>query len=229
MSDLTIIYLTTNELPEEWTAYHKKVLLEAVGNSPLITISKKPLDFGVNILQTEPKSMSNIYWQLLKGAKLATTKYIAVAEDDTLYHKEHFEHRPKDRSFAYNMNHWSLFTWKSINNPKPTYSWRNRKGNYCMIAERELVIEALEERFTKYPDGTPDRITGEMGRPMVENNLGITRRPSSEFYTTISVINFNHDGGSDDLQQRHRKRLGMIRAYDIPFWGKAKDLVKHFK
>src|SRR3990167_7580897 len=95
MNDLTIIFLTNNELPESWTAYHKKVLLDAVGKVPLITISRKPLDFGINILQTEPKSPSNVYWQLLRGAKLAMTKYIAVAEDDTLYCSEHFSFRPK--------------------------------------------------------------------------------------------------------------------------------------
>lgn len=230
--DTTILFLTTNELPADWTAYHKKVLLEATKDFPVITMSMKPMGLdgaGMNVLQDEPKSMSNIYWQILRGAKIATTKYIAIAEDDTLYPREHFLHVPKPGTFAYNMNHWSLFTWKYEAHPEPTYSWRNRKGNYTMIAERKLVIEALEERFKKYPNGTPDKITGEMGRAMVERNLGITLRESSEFYTTISIINFNHEGGTDDLQQRRRKRLGYIRAYDIPFWGKSADLVKKFK
>ncbi len=229
MSDTTILFLTTNELPADWTAFHRNILLEATAGHEIISLSMKPMDLGLNILQTEPKSMSNIYWQLLKGAKAAKTKYIAVAEDDTLYPKEHFLHIPKPGTIAYNMNHWSLFTWTYQAHPNDTmYSWRNRKGNYCMIAERNLVIEALEERFAKFPNGTPDNITGEMGRPMVERNMGITLREASEFYTTISVINFNHDGASDDLQIRHRKRLGMIRAYDIPYWGKAADLVKKF-
>lgn len=229
MKDTTVIFLTTNELPEAWTAFHKKTLIEAIGDSKLITISRKPMNFGLNVLQTEPKSPSNVYWQLLKGARMANTKYVAVAEDDTLYHYEHFLQVPKPGEFGYNMNHWSLFTWTSEHNPRPTYSWRNRKGNYTLIAERELVIEALEERFAKYPNGTPDKITGEMGREMVERNMGITIRQSSEFYTTVSVINFNHDiVAMDDLQKRHRKRLGMIRAYDIPYWGKADELVKKF-
>src|SRR3990167_5544782 len=103
MKQTTVIYLTTNELPPDWPAYHKKELLEAVDGAPLITMSMKPLDFGLNVIQTEPKSMSNIYWQLLKGAKLAKTKYVAVAEDDALYPREHFLQIPKPGTFAYNM------------------------------------------------------------------------------------------------------------------------------
>lgn len=221
MNDLTAIFLTNNEVPESWAAFHRSVLLKELDGTPLITMSRKPMDLGINILQDKPKSLSNIYWQLLRAAKIAKTDYIAVVEDDSLYPREHFLYRPRKDRIGYNMNHWSLFTWGT-----PTYSWRNRRGNYTMLSYRKLVIEALEERFKKYPDGTPERITGEIGRPMVERNMGITLRPVEEFETTVGIINFNHSNASDDLQLRQRKSLGEIRAYDIPFWGKAEALVK---
>lgn len=221
--DITAIFLTQNEVPEKWMEFHNRVLLEALDGAPLITLSRKPMPHlpGINILQDKPKSVSNIYYQLLRGAKIAITDYIAVVEDDTLYCKEHFLYRPSKNKIGYNMNHWSLFTWGT-----PTYSWRNRRGNYSMLSYRKLVIEALEERFAKYPNGTPDRITGEIGRPMVERNMGITLRDVEEFETTVSIINFNHSSATDDLQKRQRKSLGEIRAYNVPFWGKASDLVK---
>ena len=222
--DITAIFLTNNEVPEKWAEFHKKCLLEALDGAPLITMSRKPMNLGKNVLQDKPKSMSNIYRQLLRGAKMATTDYIAVTEDDTLYSKEHFQQRPKKNCIGYNMNHWHLFTWGA-----PMYSWRNRRGNYSMLSYRKLVIEALEERFAKYPNGTPDRITGEIGRPMVERNMGITLRPVEEFETTVSIINFNHSNASDRLQLRQRKSLGEIRANSIPYWGEASELVKHFK
>lgn len=224
MEDITAIFITNNNLPEEWVKFHRKVLLQALGKIPLITISRKPMDLGTNIIQTEPSSPSNVYWQLLRGAKLATTEYIAVVEDDTLYPSEHFTFRPSKDKIGYNMNHMSLFTW----DPE-MYSWRNRRGNYSMLSNRELVIECLEERFAKWPKGTPDNRTGELGRHMVERNLGITLRDVEEFYSKVSIINFNHDMGMDDLQQRHRKSHGPIRAYDIPYWGKATELAKYFK
>ena len=225
MNDITILFLTCNDLHAEWEKYHQGVLLEAAQGAPIITLSMKPTNFGnLNILQDKPKSLSNIYYQILRGAKIATTDYIGIAESDTLYPKEHFMQRPSKDKIGYNMNHWSLFTWG-----KPTYSWRNRRGNYSMLSYRKLVIEALEERFAKYPNGTPDKITGELGRPMVERNLGITLREVEEFETTVGLVNFNHPNASDDLQLRQRKSLGEIRCYDIPKWGRAEDLVKHWK
>ncbi|KKR03303.1 MAG: hypothetical protein UT26_C0004G0005 [Microgenomates group bacterium GW2011_GWC1_39_12] len=225
MSDITAIFLTQNEVPESWAAYHRGVLLESLNGAPLIIMSRKPMDWGtINMIQDKPKSLSNIYWQLLRAAKASTTDYVAVVEDDSLYPFEHFLQRPNKNCIGYNMNHWSVFT-----HGEPIYSWRNRRGNYSMLSYRKLVIEALEERFAKYPNGTPDNITGEIGRPMVEHNMGIALREVEEFETTVSIINFNHPYASDDLQLRQRKVHGHIRAYDIPLWGKASELIKRFK
>lgn len=223
-STLTIIFLTANRVPKKWAKFHKEKLLEAISSFPIITISREPLDWGTNIVQTEDYGISNIYFQLLKGAKMAKTDYIGVAEDDILYPKEHFEFRPPLDTFAYNMNRFNLFTWG-----KPTYFWKNRMANATLIAPRRLTIKALEERFTKHPNGTPGGITGELGRPNVEDKLGVTHQKSLWFSTDISVIKIDHEFGIDRLARTHRKGMGILRAYDIPYWGKAEDLVKEFR
>lgn len=229
MNEITAIFLTCNDLPEEWAKYHKEVLLKSLNGAPLIVMSQKEMEpWGGNVthvLQDAPKSFSNIYRQLLRGAKMATTDYIAVVEADTLYPPEHFLQRPRKGKIGYNMNFWHLFTWDK----KPIYSWRNRRGNYSMLSDRLYVIDALEERFAKWKDGTPDRMTGEIGRPMVEHNLNISVREVEEFETTVAVVNFQHPFGSDEMQQNERKRAGLVRAYDVPYWGRAEDLVKNFK
>lgn len=222
-ADLTIIMLTANRVPKKWAAYHKEKLIGAAGSSPIITISRKPLDWGINLLDTEPYTISNIYFQLLRGAKEATTDYIAVAEDDTLYPREHFEYRPPSDTFAYNMNRFGLFSWG-----KPTYFWKDRISNSTLIAPRKLTIDALEERFKKYPNGTPGGFTGELGRANIEDKLGVKRRKSIWFSTEISVVRIDHELGIDRLSRTHRKGMGILRAYDIPYWGKAEDLVKKF-
>lgn len=222
--DLTVIYLTASQIPEEFAQYQRGVLLDAIGDSALISVSRKPLSFGFNLLDTEEKSLSNIYRQILRAAKFATTPYIAIAEDDCLYHENHFNfYRPAEDTFAYDQNRFALFTWGD-----PMYSWRNRKSNCSLIAPTKLLIEALEERFAKWPDGTPENITGEVGRSMVEKNLGITRRKSVEVFAEVSIIQFNHENASEDRQVRHRKRLGQIKVYDIYYWRKAEDLLKHY-
>lgn len=222
-SNITIIMLTANKVPKKWALFHKEKLLEAAGSSPIITISREPLDWGTNILQTEEYGISNIYFQLLRGAKLATTDYIGVAEDDILYPREHFEYRPPADTFAYNKNRFNVFTWG-----KPVYFWKDRMGNSTLIAPRQLTIEALEERFNKYPNGTPEGLTGELGRPNIEDKLGVKRQKSLWFETEVSIIKIDHEYGMDRLARTHRKGRGPLQAYDIPYWGKAEDIIKKF-
>lgn len=224
MKDLTIIYLTASQIPETFAKYQRGILLEAIGDYPLISISREPLNFGTNVLDVGQKCLDNIYRQMLRGAKLAETDYVAIAEDDVLYSKEHFTfYRPNKDTFAYNQNRFALFNWGI-----PTYSWRNRKSNCSLIAPRKLMIEALEERFAKYPDAIPDKMVGELGRDRVEKNIGVTLRKSIEVFSEVSIVQINHRNGSDHTQFRRSKNLGPIKAYDIPFWGKASELIKHY-
>lgn len=222
LNDLTVIYLTANEVPEAWAQYQLDTLEIAIGeNTPLITISRKPIEYGINILDTEKKSIFNIYKQMLIGARLAQTPYIAVVEDDVLYSPEHFLFRPPHNAFAYDMNRLGLFTWKK----DPMYFWKNRVSNSMLIAPRDLTIEALEERFNS---PMAYKIHGELGRNNIEDKLGITPRKKIEYFSDISSIRFDHDFGYDHAARYHRKKEGPIKAFDIPVWGKASELVKKF-
>jgi len=217
MNDLTILFLTVNLVPEVWAEYNKKVLLEAIGDTPLITISKKPMDWGLNLIQDAEPSVNNIYRQILRASKIAATPYIAIAEDDTLYPKEHFQFRPSNmNTFAYDGHRWGLFTWG-----KPTYYHKSRISNAAMIAPRELVISALEERFRKYPNTH----IGELGK---EKGTTINRHNSEFFWPRYGMIFFSHRNGLDPTEKHKSKKMGAIQAYEIPFWGRADDLVKHW-
>jgi len=216
MNDLTILFLTVNKVPDSWVAYHKSVLLEAIGNTPIITISKKPMDWGINLIQDAEPSVSNIYKQVLRGAKLAITPYIAIAEDDTLYHKSHFEFRPPLDTFAYDFHRWGLFTWGV-----PTYYHKARISNAAMIAPRELVIKSLEERFEMYPENN----IGELGK---EKGTRLNRWNTTHYWSKVGMIFFSHRNSLDPTEQHKSKRMGTVRAFDIPYWGKSENLVTRF-
>ncbi len=220
MNDITIIFLTLNKVPLKWAKYHKKVLSEAIGDTPIITISKKPLKWGLNLTQ-KSEGHANVYRQILRGAKIAKTPYIAIAEDDTLYPKSHFtDFRPPTDTFAYDMNRWGILTWGS-----PRYFLKQQIANSTLIAPRDLTIEALEERFKK---GMPDKLCGELGKAKIERWLRVTPRKFVEFTTPTPVLCFTHTFGLDPLERRRRKRMWNIQAYDIPNWGKSWDIVKKF-
>jgi hypothetical protein len=230
MEDLTVIFLTINRVPEQWASYHRQMLLDAAGEHPIISVSRKPIDLGWNIIDEEPLSSSNIYWQLLRAAKLASTPFIAQAEDDTLYTKDHFNcFRPEMDTFAYNFTRWSLYTWGT-----PTYSWRHSPVGASLIAPREKFIQVLEERFAKYNGFIPTEFCSELGFRDWEKKHGFKQEKFAEFYSCDPIIQVNHDyfsfqnDGKEAVAKRHKKRMGFIRAFDIPVWGKAEDVVKKF-
>lgn len=236
--DLTCIFLTVNKVP--WMKFHNEKMLEAIGDYPLITISREPMDLpGVQMQQTEEQSHDNLFRQLLRGAKTAETPYVAMVEDDMLYSRDHFELRPPLDAFGYDWNMWRLFTWG-----EPTFHFKRRFCQGASILPRLYLIEALEERFAKW-DKIPHYLNGEVGYPMVDKRLGVTVRNSVVLYSKIPIVQIHHDYGTPgigrppsmvkpndttDLQARmRRKRMGMIRAYEIPHWGRSEDLVKHFQ
>lgn len=213
MKDITAIYYTAEFIPKSFSVHVRQILHEATKDIPLIFIYQ-PKD--------TPRSHLQIYRNALSGAKSATTKYIALCEDDILYHKEHFEYRPKAGIFAYNMSVWSIYTWVK----PPLFSYKDRRNLSQLICERDLFIEAMEERFAKYPDDSKTRIDiwSEPGK--YESNLGVTERQSEKFNTDVPNIAFSHETALSFLNLGKRKKLGALRVTALPYWGTAEEIIK---
>ena len=234
MDDLTIIYLTVNHMPYRWEQFHLGHLLVAIEDRPMVVISKEPMEIAnahaqarpdtQYLIQTGPPSAWNVYVQLLRGAALADTKYVAVAEDDTLYTRRHFsDFRPPDDAVAYDMSRWSVFSWTK----KPMYSAIRRHGNFTMIGPRQLVVDALEEREEKYPNGRRPGFGGEIGRPDVERRLHVRRNKLVEWHCIDPIVNLCHPQGLSPTYQNVQgldRKPGELKAWDIPHWGKAADI-----
>ena len=226
--DLTIIYYTANVLKESFAEKVRKQLLKASQGLPIISVSRKPLDFGDNIVEVAKESgVINIYKAILLGAKKAKTDYIALAEDDALYPEDHFNRfLPPEDIFAYNLTRWNIYTWS---NP-PFFSIKFRRILATLIAPRKLLVEAIEERFAKYSDTSkiPLKWMSEPGRAFYEQKLGVTPRKVMDFYTYSPVIVFSHpDAIGYELQGKH-KRANVIRALELPYWGTAQQVMKEY-
>ncbi len=225
-NDLTIIYYTANTIPRSFALNTEKQLLKAMADSrlqwhrpPLISISHIPMLFGDNKVVDLPQSHFNIYRQALIGAKVATTKWIALCEDDELYSPEHFKYRPKSKPFAYNLGYWGIYTWR-----EPMFHYKGRRNLGNLICEREAFIEAMEERFAKYPNPDPNDqhlkdIWAEPGK--YERQLGVTQRETESFYTLPPNIKFSHQTELSFAGLGTRKRAGDLQALELPYWGTA--------
>lgn len=235
-SDLTIIFLTAEEHPEYWMDFHWQHLMKAVGSYPLIISTTSQVKHtkyraaGWNvILQTEEYSHYSMYRQLLRAAKLATTPYIAVAESDVLYSPDHFSFfRPQPDEVAYDMSKWSLYTWR------PIFTMKRRPSNAFMIAPREYLIQALEERYGDNslisPERSKDRV-GEIGRHIHEKGLGLPLKKAVEVWCYNPSVIFQHMNALGTKQAHFplKKTLGEMKALEIPLWGRAEDLVKEYR
>lgn len=224
MGDLTVIYITANAMPEHWNRYQRERLTEAANGAPIISISRTPIEFGaIRLIDNYQKSYWNIYRQLRIGAEAATTAYVAMAEDDVLYTREHFsEFRPPADAVSYNRSRWSLFAWER----DPIYCLRNRVSNCSLIAPRYYLLDALWERERRWPNGyANDSVVGEVGREAIERTLGVSGRNAIEWWSTAPLVQLNHPSGTDERQRERWKKHGQLKAIEIPVWGKAKAIV----
>jgi hypothetical protein len=231
VSDLTVIFLTCNKMPRKWQEFHLGHLMRAVEDRPLIWISAEPPPTYFDradttyLFQDPPFCAWNVYRQMLRAARIADTKYVAVAEDDTLYTSRHFsDFRPKDDEIAYDMSRWSVFSWMA---EKAYFSEIRKHGNFMMSGPRKLIIKALEERERKWPQG--NTYCGEIGRREVETILGLKRNRLVEWHCIEASVNLAHPQGLSptyiNVRGRERKP-GEMKALSIPHWGSASAIAK---
>lgn len=220
-NDLTIIRYTANKLSNYFFNNTNEQLLKAAQNQPIITVSQEPMNVENNIVVDLPHHHLSIYKQALIGAKAAQTTFIALAEDDVLYSAEHFKYRPNYNKFAYNMNAWNVATWGE---PLFTQKLGGRKNLGNLICSKELFIHAMEERFLRWPNDDEVNLSLWAEPSKYEAQLDVSVRESEVFYTNPPNIMFSHETALSFSNLGTRKRLGEIRALEIPFWGKAGNI-----
>jgi hypothetical protein len=222
MNDLTLIYYTCNHIQGYFADSVREHLLRISEGLPIISISHRPLNLGNNICVGDIGiSTYNIYKQILIGAKEAKTKYICCVEDDCLYTKSHFSHRPPDdETFSYNTNRWNL-------DPSGVYFHRERAGMCMCIAPTKLLINTLEERFRKFPELLPkEKLTGfgEPGRDRTKKFMNEDVKIET-FKSVVPTVCFNHYTGLGGRRRIMAKDT--VVKYLLP-WGKAEDLWKEY-
>lgn len=229
--DLTLLHYTSNRLdhvnPRFAQIVRDQIVESAAGIYPIISISHEPMDFGENICIGErPRSHLGIYKSILIGAKAAKTDYVGMAEDDVLYDESHWRtHRPPPTRFAFNLNRWGLNCWVD----PPWFGYRSRIVLNQMLCPRELLIEAFEERFAKYPDPekTPLHYFAEPGR--YERLLGVKVREFEGYASPVPSVVFSHQAAFGYESVGQRKSIGEFPRKDLPYWGSAEKMLNLWK
>jgi hypothetical protein len=216
--DLTVILLTLNKTPRHWQKYYQKMLCEAIGDMPLVIVSKEPMDWDrpntQYALQEEPgvsqgERIHNIYTQLLKAVRMANTTYIAEVDDDCLYPSGHFDFfRPPLNKFSYNYTRWSINSWITT---EPFYYHSPHPDNPLFIAPRQKLLDCMES--VPYFDGKTTRF-------MLD---------AVSFYTIEPIVCIHHVNGLVDERIIRWKRPWPVRALSLPKWGAVQDVLKEWR
>jgi len=204
MSDLTVVYYTSNRENESFEARVRKRLALHAGDCPIISVSQKPVELGTNICVGDiGLSTRNAFWQLMTGCEAAKTKYVCTAESDFLYPPEFFLFRPPGPGLYFASHMYVLF---AHNRRKSSFRPKSHAEG-AMIAERDYAIYRIR-KFLEAQD------------PLADTTY-------LKFHTEIPLVTFKTGRGLSLKCPHSEVRARRLGA--LPFWGSAKNLRREYR
>jgi hypothetical protein len=203
------------------------------------------MDFGDNICVGDiGRSGLNIDIQIKAGLDKADTEFIAIAEHDCVYSKEHFDWVPPDNElFYYNTNNW-LLQYHSHGHPEfdGLFSTLCRKVQSQLIADRGAMLEATKQKIAILSDPAvkkawPERSRlGEPGTTEVEHAYKVFKYiglmdqwpaakayiegfKSGTFETKIPNLDIRHGGNLTGARRASKRR------WELEPWGTLEDVL----
>jgi len=206
VSDLTVIYYSSNREGPHFEGRVRRTLRRAIENLPVIAVTQKEVNFGRNIcIGDVGASLENMLHQIKIGALVAQTRFVALAESDTLYHPSYFAFRPdRDDTFYYTDRFYVL--WKA----KHRIFWPKRRREFSAVVGRKHLIETIEKVQTNL-------------KQYVVTTIGKLSRQET-FHPEAAVISLKTQQGMNygcPISQE-----GCTR--ELPYWGTAAEVHKRY-
>ena len=214
MEDLiTVIYYSSNREDPEFERRIQKRLWKTKGSLQLISVTQKPMNFGINICVGDVGvSNQNVGRQIHIGAEAARTSFVIMAEADCIYPKEYFSFVPPRADIAYRYdNLWIL--WKKGG------PFKRKIYSECgQTLGREYAIASLKNYCVGRGQWRAD----------IEHGREVPPSPYSggvvnTYQTNIPIINIKTDEG----QHKWTRTMDNVEPLDsLPFWGSADEIRK---
>jgi glycosyltransferase involved in cell wall biosynthesis len=140
-----IVYYTDNQLDEKIAKKCRDQLMKLESSKlPIVSVSLKPIDFGVNYVLPLERSLLTMTKQILKGLEESTADVIFFCEHDVLYHPSHFDFTPSRKDiYYYNTNSWMF---RSQDGHCLFYEHKSLSG---ICAYRETLLKHYRERIRR--------------------------------------------------------------------------------
>lgn len=212
MKDVTVIYYTSNREKPDFEQKIREKLLTTIGNTPLISVSQKPIKLGTNICVGDVgTSDHNIYRQIQIGVLKATTKFVCTAEADCLYPPTgYFDFVPPNENSAYHYtNVWVLYKGSDV--------FRKKAFSLCaLFSNREYLLTRLDRVLRKSPQWSAKK----------PHPLFHKYRDWTPFKSSLPVVNIKtRDGmrwftGTEDITAKKLPHFGSVVKLEEELWPK---------
>ena len=184
---------------------------------PIYSISKKPINFGINTVVDFPNGLLSMYKQIYVGLEQCKTDFVFLLEHDLLYHPSHFDFTPnKPNHFFYDRNQWHV---KAPEGNTVTYLHNDTS---MLVAERQLLmdhikraIEVKSERFHSSYGISPPR-----GIPPEEQK----GKHYGTYFAEFPTVDIRHPNTltrvrmTKDQFRSENSRRGWTESDHIPGW-----------
>lgn len=205
MNKSIIYYSSNNEDP----VFERKIMdniQKQAGDIPIISVTRKPTDFGWNIcIGEQPICYSNSFKQLLIGLKEASTEFCLAAESDVLYPPEYFTFTPPENNRVYRYtNVWVHFAGRNK-------FWRKKFSEGIQMCGREHWIKSIEAILEK-SDWDPEPL-----KFIFPNN-------ADNYWTGNPAITFKTRNATTFKTGYQNKDV----VTELPYWGTALDVKRDY-
>lgn len=137
-----IIYYTNNKVPLKIGARARKTILES--NLPIVSVSMKPMDFGMNIVYKGESGYLAYHKQILLALENSTADIIYFCEHDVFYHPSHFEFTPTKKDIYYYNFNW----WRVRATDGHSIHYDTNQVNF-IVAYRKLLLQHYREKVRR--------------------------------------------------------------------------------
>ncbi len=215
MSDVTIIYYTSNKEDPEFEKRVQENLLKVSGGLPIISVSQKPIDLGTNICVGDVGvSGFNMFRQVQIACQAAKTPFVISAEADCFYPPDYFEFIPPRLDVPYRDQNLYVMPDK-----RDFFFYKKEGATHAQIVGREFYLQILNKLFEGAPKWSIEEKNfpkERHGKADVFDHILYWKSPNPVFQIKT------HKG------MRYYTHSDRTPITSLPYWGEGKKVRRTF-